>query len=314
MRASRRVPLALLCCLLWGSAVPSIKLSMGLFSVTADAYASQIFIGGLRFTLAGLGAVAICALRAGHWIWPGKQGAKAALGLSMFQTVGQYVVYYIGVSNASGVNASVVQSSNVFIAFLISALIFRQERFTLTKLLGCLLGFAGILVMYAGSLGGHGNFTFMGEGMVLLSTISAATSVCLLKKLSGAYSPVLLSGYQFIFGGAIMLLGGGLTGGSVPNPSPAGLGILLYLAFVSSAAYSVWGYLLQHNPVSAVAIFGCTTPVFGALLSCLLLGEGSRIGWNLAGELLCVILSIVLVSRGGGRKTVPAVPIPDAPA
>ncbi len=314
MRASRRVPLALMCCLLWGSAVPCIKLSMGLFSVTANAYASQIFIGGLRFTLAGLGAVVIYSIRAGHWIWPGKQGAKAALTLSLFQTVGQYVVYYIGVSNASGVNASVVQSSNVFIAFLISALIFRQERFTLTKLLGCLLGFAGILVMYAGSLGGRSNFTFLGEGMVLLSTVSAATSVCLLKKLSGEYSPVLLSGYQFIFGGAAMLLGGGLLGGTIPNPNPVGLGILCYLAFVSSAAYSVWGYLLRHNSVSAVAVFGCTTPVFGTLLSCLLLGEGSRISWNLAGELLCVIVSIVLVNWSGGRKTVPAAPAAGMPS
>lgn len=309
MNASHRVPLALMCCLLWGSAVPCIKLSMGLFSVPADAYASQIFIGGLRFTLAGLGAVAVCSIRAGHWIWPGKQGAKAALVLSLFQTVGQYVVYYIGVSNASGVNASVVQSSNVFIAFLISALIFRQERFTLTKLLGCLLGFAGILVMYAGSLGGRGGFTFLGEGMVLLSTVSAATSVCLLKKLSGTYNPVLLSGYQFIFGGAAMLLGGGLLGGTVPNPEPAGFGILIYLALVSSVAYSVWGYLLRHNPVSAVAVFGCTTPVFGTLLSCLLLGEGGRLSWNLAGELLCVIVSIVLLNRGKSVR-----PAPDAAA
>lgn len=49
--------LALVCCLLWGSAFPCIKIGYGLFGIAADDRASQILFAGLRFTLAGLLAI-----------------------------------------------------------------------------------------------------------------------------------------------------------------------------------------------------------------------------------------------------------------
>lgn len=302
MTALRRVSLALLCCALWGSAVPFTKISMGLFSIVPGAFANQMFIAGLRFSLAGLGTIVIFALRAGRLPLPDKQQFLTALLLAMFQTVGQYAFYYVGLSNASGVNASLVQSSNVFIAFLLSCFVFKQERFTGVKLFGCLLGFSGILLMYAGSLNGRMGFSFLGEGLILVSTLFAATSVCLLKKLSGQFSPLVLSGYQFLSGGLMMLAGGAALGGQIPTPHPAGFGIVCYLAFVSAAAYSLWGYLLRHNPVSSIAVFGCTTPLFGTLFSCIFLGEFGNLNRNVAGGLACAVLSIFLINYAGDKS------------
>ncbi|MEA5136883.1 MAG: DMT family transporter [Candidatus Fimivivens sp.] len=304
MTALRRVSLALFCCALWGSAVPFTKISMGLFSITPRAFADQIFIAGLRFSLAGFGTIIVFSLLAGRFLLPDKNALKTALWLAMFQTVGQYTFYYIGLSNASGVNASLVQSSNVFIAFLLSCFIFKQESFTGIKLFGCLLGFSGILLMYVGSLKGQIHFSFLGEGLILVSTFFAAMSVCLLKKLSGQFSPLILSGYQFLFGGLIMLFGGASLGGHVPTSHPTGFTILFYLAFVSTAAYSLWGYLLRHNPVSSIAIFGCTTPMFGTLFSCIFLKEVSNLNWNVAGELVCAVLSIYLINYVGEKSRV----------
>ena len=48
---------------------------------------------------------------------------------------------------------------------------------------------------------------------------------------------------------------------------------LLYLGLLSAVAYTVWSILLKHNPVSRVTVFGFLNPVFGVLLSALLLGE-----------------------------------------
>ena len=68
--------------------------------------------------------------------------------------------------------------------------------------------------------------------------------------------------------------------------------VLGYLAFLSAAAYSIWGLLLQHNPVSRVAIFGFLNPVCGVVLSALLLREGQHIH-----PLQCVA-ALALVSSG----------------
>lgn len=48
------IPLALFCCLLWGSAFPTVKVGYSLFNISADDTFSQIFFAGIRFTLAGL--------------------------------------------------------------------------------------------------------------------------------------------------------------------------------------------------------------------------------------------------------------------
>lgn len=62
-------------------------------------------------------------------------------------------------------------------------------------------------------------------------------------------------------------------GGRLGHMSAKAFLMLLYLAFVSAAAYSLWAVLLKHNPVSKVAIFGFMNPVCGVLLSTILLDE-----------------------------------------
>lgn len=65
-------------------------------------------------------------------------------------------------------------------------------------------------------------------------------------------------------------------GGKLTTVTMSGVGILVYLAFVSAVAYSIWGILLKHNPVSKITIYGFSNPVIGVLLSALLLGEGAQ--------------------------------------
>ena len=63
----------------------------------------------------------------------------------------------------------------------------------------------------------------------------------------------------------------------------------------SAVAYSLWGILLKYNPVSKVAIFGFTNPVFGVLLSAWWLGEGSaELGWNALLALILVCIGICI--------------------
>ena len=76
------------------------------------------------------------------------------------------------------------------------------------------------------------------------------------------------------------------------------MAVLIYLALVSSVAFSLWGILLKYHPVSKIAIFGFTNPVFGVLLSTLILREESQTkGWQLAAALVLVCVGICLVNK-----------------
>ena len=81
-------------------------------------------------------------------------------------------------------------------------------------------------------------------------------------------------------------------GGHITKVTPSGIGLLVYLALVSVVAYSLWGILLKYNPVSRVTVFGFMNPVFGVLLSALLLGETDQASGILG------LLSLLLVSVG----------------
>ena len=112
--------------------------------------------------------------------------------------------------------------------------------------------------------------------MIILSTICYGISSALIRVYGKAENPVVLSGYQFAFGGLVMVLTGYLIGGRLNIWTGKGIAILIYLAFVSAIAYTVWSILLHHNDVSKVAVFGCLNPVFGAILSALILKESSQ--------------------------------------
>ena len=281
---------ALICCLLWGSAFPCVKIGYRLFAVAADDSAAQILFAGLRFTLAGVLAILIGSVLSRKVLLPKKEAAGGIVILCLLQTVIQYFFFYIGLAHTSGVKASIIEAVSVFVAILVASLLFHQERLTAAKIIGCLIGFTGVVLINA--RGVETGFALNGEGFLLLSTVSYAFSSVYLKRLSKRFDPVMLSGWQFIIGGLVMAAAGYLMGGRLQMTNEAALPMLLYLAFISAAAYSLWGILLKYNPVSRVAVFGFMNPVFGVFLSAFLLGEKEQAGG------LVSIVSLVLVSVG----------------
>ncbi len=93
-----------------------------------------------------------------------------------------------------------------------------------------------------------------------------------------------------------MIVCGLALGGRLTVVKGAGIAMLLYLAMVSAVAYSLWAVLLKSNPVSRVTIFGFMNPVFGVILSALLLGE-QAFGVKSLCALVCVCAGIYMVNR-----------------
>ena len=184
----------------------------------------------------------------------------------------------------------------MFIAIFIASVIFRQEKMTMQKLLGSIVGFAGVVLVNLTGNGLDRNLTLLGEGFILISTVAYAISSVLIKRCSQSQDPVAMSGYQFFIGGCVMILCGLTMGGRVSVTAASSIWILVYLAFISAAAYTVWAILLKYNPVSNVAVFGFMNPVFGVILSALILDENSQsLGWKAIVALALVCAGIFIV-------------------
>lgn len=289
---------AIFCCALWGSAFPCIKIGYQLFAVDAADYRSQILFAGIRFALAGLMVILFTSLIQRKPLVPKRTSWKMIIKLCMAQTVLQYLCFYIGLANTTGVKASIIEGANVFIAILVACMIFKMEKFTVSKAVGSIAGFIGIVVVNIGNAPIGGGFRFMGEGMILLSTVAYAVSSVLIKDFSKKENPVILSGYQFLCGGIIMILFGGITGGRIETVSTSGVLMLIYLAFISAMAYTVWSILLKHNKVSKVAVYGFANPMFGVILSAIFLkGENQAFSLYTGIALILVCFGIYVVNR-----------------
>lgn len=293
---------AAICCLLWGSAFPAIKIGYNLFNINSSDTPSIILFAGVRFTLAGVLTVLIFSIGEKKFLIPCKKDLPKIAVLSVFQTIVQYLAFYIGLAGTDGSKASIINGTSVFFAIIISCFIFKQEKINLTKIVGCAIGFVGIVLVNIPGGTSAKSDTFS-EILIVVSSVSYAFSTVFMRKYSFSSNPAMLSGYQFILGGIILTVSGLALGGTLKFENQKAAAVLVYLALLSAVAYSLWSLLLKYNDVSRVAVCGFMTPVFGFFLSMLLLRENIS-GW-IGGlvSLLLVTLGMIIVNKPKGRKS-----------
>ena len=115
------------------------------------------------------------------------------------------------------------------------------------------------------------------------------------KKLARYMNVMTITGYQLFIGGILLAAAGVLTGGTL-TAVWQGVLLLLYMAALSAVAFTVWTYLLSHNPVSSVSIYNLLIPVFGTVLSGIFLQE-NIMTWTHLISIVLVCMGIVLVNR-----------------
>lgn len=274
--------------LLWGSAIPMIKVGYALMDIAPGDMLKQVLFAGYRFTLGGLMILFLMVLLGQSLaIVPKSIGMVCAIG--GVQTFMQYVVFYIGLSSSTGTFGSIAAGAISFFQLLLAHFLLKGDRLNARKLTGMLLGFLGLVLL---SMKGGGALLHFGAGELLL-LIAAFCAACgnILSKLgSQRLSVFYMNGYQMLLGGIGLTVVGLFNGHWMPfELSAAGIAILVYLAFVSAAGFVLWNLVLKYNSVGSISMFLFFIPVFGVLWSMLLLDE--KLSYT-------VILSLGLVSTG----------------
>ena len=289
--------MAMTCCALWGSAFACIKTGYRIFSIAETDVASQILFAGTRFLLSGILTVAFTCIRERKVLIPALPSWKYIGAVSVFQTMGQYIFFYISMAHLSGVKGTILDGINPMVAILVAVYVFHLERMTWNKALGCIVGFLGLLAVTLNGETLTPEIHLIGEGTMLIAAICASVASVLMRKFSQHEDPVVLTGYQFILGGLVMIAGGLLAGGRLELLSFWGIPLLIYMAMISAVAFSLWGILLKHNPVSRISVFGFMTQIFGVVISAVVLQEYDRLQPTVLIALGLVCLGIYLTNR-----------------
>ncbi|WP_068718708.1 DMT family transporter [Vibrio tritonius] len=282
--------LATLCTLLWGSAYPAIKTGYVLLNIEAHDVASQMVFAGQRFLLAGLFLIILCVLFRKRFRSLTRQKMRQILVLGLTQTSLQYIFFYIGVAFATGVKASIMNSTGTFFSVLLAHFIYQNDRLTHRRTIGVIIGFLGVFIVNFNKSLLNFDFSLLGEGSVVFAAFILAAASIYGKKISQGIDAMVMTAWQLAIGGLALLLIGLILGGHSGEFDLASTVLLIYLAGLSSAAFALWSVLLKYNSVSKVTIFNFLVPVFGSSLSSLFLGEAILEAKN--------IIALILVCSG----------------
>ncbi|WP_432453766.1 MULTISPECIES: DMT family transporter [unclassified Agarivorans] len=288
--------LAILCTLLWGSAYPAIKTGYQLLAIAPHDIASQMVFAGERFLLAGILLLILARIMGKHRFGMSIKKMRQIALLGVSQTSFQYVFFYIGLAFASGVKASILNATGTFFSVILAHFIYKNDRLSHRKSIGCLVGFAGVfLVNFNGSLLNF-EFSLAGEGSIVLAAFILAAASIYGKKISQEIDAMLMTAWQLAIGGLVLLALGFAFGGKLGQFDLASSLLLFYLALLSSAAFALWSTLLKYNSVAMITVFNFLIPVFGSMLSALFLNE-SILEWKYLLALALVCSGIYLVTR-----------------
>lgn len=287
--------LATLCCLLWGSSYPAIKNGFTMFAIQPGDMAGKLVFAGWRSMLAGMVLLCVAVLSKKNILALSRKNWLEVGALGLLQTSIMFVFFYLGLAYTTGVKSSVLNGTVSFFGVLLAHFIFHNDRLTWAKSLGCLIGFAGVLVVNFNHDLLDFSFTPIGEGSMILSAFFMAAGMIYGKRVSQHMDSSLMTGYQLAFGGAVLLVIGVAMGGELAHVTLKSSLILGYLVLNSSVAYTLWSVLLKYNPVGMVSVFNFLVPIFGAILSAIFLGE-TFLEWKNLGALLLVCTGICLVT------------------
>lgn len=289
------VVFALTAAVAWGWAYPLIKLGFEEFAIMQDMTGSKMLFAGIRFALSGLIVLAFAHSTHRSLKVSGIGGWLYVLTFSLMNTTLHYACFYIGLSHSAGARAAVFNSLGVFMLVLLACAFFKTDRLTARKAAGCAVGVAGVVVLNLGG-GDSGQFTLLGDGMIILNALCSAVAGLMTRGL-GRYTDVFVgTGYSLAVGGVLLIVPGLLMEGALPQVTGAGMLILLLLIAISTIGFTLYNKLLSCNPVGKVAIFNSLIPVVGAITSCLCLHEPFYLKYVLA-----VLLSaggIYIINRG----------------
>ena len=283
--------LAAICCALWGSAFPAVKIGYSMFNIPREDIATKLIFAGIRFAMAGV-FVLISQVALGKKLFSfSKTDTMEFVMLGIIQTTLQYIFFYIGMAYTTGVRGSIINGTGTFFSIILAHFIYKNDKIDFNKIVGCIIGFLGVIIVNLdGSNLMETSFKFKGEGFIMLSALMLSISSIYSKKVTRNKDASIVTGYQLFIGGIILIVLGLVFGGNLTGFTIKSSLLLIYMALISSVAFAIWTQLLKYNKVSTICVFNFLIPIFGSALSAIVLGDDI---FNVK-----ILIALILVSIG----------------
>jgi drug/metabolite transporter (DMT)-like permease len=279
-----RIAVALLAVyLIWSSTYLAIEYALVSFAPFA--------LAAIRFIAAG--ALLLIVLRFQGTLWPTpRQWLECAFIGTLLLGVGNGGVCYAQLTVSSGIAAVGVASMPLFAAAFAAL---RGQWPTTRDRLGLAIGFAGVVLLHAGS---ELRATFAGALALLAAPVAWAYG-SVWSRGRDLPGPWMSTAAQMLCGGIALALVSVASGEPLPRaPTPLALGALLYLIVAGSLiGYTAYVYLLGKVRPALATSYAYVNPPLAIALGVLLLGEHFSAQEALATSVMLIGVAMILTTR-----------------
>lgn len=274
LRASN---LAFLATFLWGGMTVSVKIAL--------PGVPPFALAGFRFGL-GMLVVLVWACMARIPLRVTAREAGALFCLTLLFVVQMYLLNY-GIQYTLAGRSCIFISTHPFFIALFAHFVFAGDRLSRKKIAGMVLSFAGIVIIFSESLLVMDFRYLAGDLIVIVSSILLALRTIYTKHLIDTIHPETLLLWMAAFSVPLFfLLSLIFEGDTAFRFSTEIVAAILYQGvIISGFVFILWTNLLRRYMASRLGVFHFATPLFGILLSYLVLGEAVS-HWLLASMLL----------------------------
>ena len=259
---------AILVMFLWGSLFPTVKLGYQAYGINTTG--DILFFAGVRFAICG-GVICLYSLmRNKNNFRPVKTSICPVLLIGVFAIILHYSFTYTGLLLTDSSKTAILKQVGALFYVCFSALFFKDDRLTLKKFVGVLLGFAGILAINITS----GSVVFqMGDALIIAASFCTVFSNVISKRVFLKVEPVTVTGCSQLFGGIVLLLVGKVLGGQMLFSFNQSAVLLIYICLASIFGYCIWFKIVKSEELSKLFIIKFAEPVFASICGAVLLGE-----------------------------------------
>ncbi len=266
----KTVILPLIPMVLWGSLFPMIKIGYEAFAIKDDNIPDIIMFASLRFTVCGLILCAICLVKRERFATPAKSNLIKILLVGLFSIVLHYAFTYVGLAFTDSSKTALLKQLGVLFYICFAFLFFKDEKFSILKIVGAIVGFIGLIAINTTSQG----ITFsFGDILIILASVCTVISSVMNKGVVKNNSPFWITGISQLGGGVILLIAALIMQGRIPKITPWAVLVFLYICTASMVAYVLWSYLMRTVSLSKLFIIKFAEPLFACLFGAWWLGE-----------------------------------------
>ena len=211
----------------------------------------------------------------------------------------EFLVLYLGPSFTDVSRAVIFLYSHPFWVALGAHFLLPNDRLTWSKSAGLCLAFAGLVLVFGSRSPTLGPHFWVGDLLELTAGLLwAATTIYVKKFIQDRPITHFQTLFSQLFFSIPILAAGALVleWGQPLHLKPIVVTALFYQSvIVAFMSYLLWFWLIHRYPVSRLAAFTFPTPLFGVLLSGLILGEAITVLLGIG--LALVAVGIYLVNR-----------------